>query len=114
MTAAAPLEIGGPSAPPRSNGELVFGEPWESRAFGLAVTLYDAGAFEWALFQAALVAQIAACEREHSPGEAFSYYRCWLGALESVLVDTGMIGPNDIVERATALAARPPGHDHVR
>ena len=112
MTAAAPLEIDGAAAPPRSNGELVFAEPWESRAFGLAVTLYDAGAFEWPQFQAALVAQIAAWEREHSAGEGFSYYRCWLAALESVLVEAGMIDPKDVLERVAALATRPAGHDH--
>ena len=112
MTASAPLEIDGSAAPPRSNGELVFAEPWESRAFGLAVALYDAGAFEWPQFQAALVAQIAAWERGHLAGESFGYYRCWLAALESVLIDAGMIAPTDVEQRATALAARPPGHDH--
>ncbi len=112
MTAAAPLDIDGSAAPPRSNGELVFAEPWESRAFGLAVTLYDAGAFEWSQFQAALITQIAAWEREHPARAGFSYYRCWLAALESVLVQTGMVGPNDVTDRAAALAARPAGHDH--
>ena len=112
MTASAPLEVEGPAAPPRSNGELVFAEPWESRAFGMAVTLYDAGAFEWSHFQAALVAQIAAWEREHPVGECFSYYRCWLAALESVLAAAGLVSCNDVANRATALAARPPGHDH--
>jgi nitrile hydratase accessory protein len=112
MTAAAPLEIDGAAAPPRSNGELVFAEPWESRAFGLAVTLYDAGAFEWAQFQAALIAQIAGWERGYPEGQCFSYYRCWLAALESVLVAAGMVGPNDVAERAAVLAARPAGHDH--
>ncbi len=112
MTATAPLEIDGPTAPPRSNGELVFAEPWESRAFGLAVTLYDAGAFEWRRFQAALVAQIATWELNHPAGECFNYYRCWLAALESVLVAAGMVGPNDVAERACALAARPADHDH--
>jgi nitrile hydratase accessory protein len=112
MTASAPLEISGPAAPPRSNGELVFAEPWESRAFGLVVTLYDAGTFDWSQFQAALIAQIAAWEREHRSGECFSYYRCWLAALESVLAAAGLVSPNDIADRATALAARPPGHDH--
>lgn len=53
---SAPLDIEGPAAPPRSNGELVFAEPWESRAFGMAVTLYDAGVFTWPDFQAALIA----------------------------------------------------------
>ena len=28
----AELDLDGPSAPPRSNGALVFEEPWESRA----------------------------------------------------------------------------------
>lgn len=112
MTAVAPLEIDGVAAPPRSNGELVFAEPWESRAFGLAVTLYDAGAFEWPRFQTALIAQIAGWERGSPEGRCFSYYRCWLAALESVLVAAGMVGPNDVVERAAVLAARPAGHDH--
>ena len=39
----AVLDVAGAAAPPRSNGELVFAEPWESRAFGMAVTLADAG-----------------------------------------------------------------------
>ncbi|MBV8993191.1 MAG: nitrile hydratase accessory protein [Pseudonocardiales bacterium] len=112
MTASAPLEVEGPAAPPRSNGELVFAEPWESRAFGLTVTLYDAGAFEWSQFQAALIAQIAAWERGHEAGECFSYYGCWLAALESVLTEVGMITTHDIADRAAALATRPSGHDH--
>jgi nitrile hydratase accessory protein len=112
MTAAAPLEIAGPAAPPRSNGELVFAEPWESRAFGLAVTLYDANVFEWSQFQAALIAQIAAWERERPAGECFSYYRCWLDALESVLVDAGLVTPTEVAARTAALATRPPDHDH--
>jgi nitrile hydratase accessory protein len=74
----------------------------------LAVTLYDAGTFEWPQFQAALIAQITAWERAHPVGECFSYYRCWLDALESVLVAAALIAPNDIAERATALAAHPP------
>ena len=36
VTAVLPeLDVDGPAAPPRSNGELVFAEPWEGRAFGL-------------------------------------------------------------------------------
>jgi nitrile hydratase accessory protein len=45
---------------PRSNGDLVFSEPWESRAFGMAASLHEAGAFTWPEFQAALVARITA------------------------------------------------------
>ena len=34
---------GGAAAPPRSNGELVFEAPWESRSFGMAVALSEPG-----------------------------------------------------------------------
>ena len=105
---SAPLDIEGPAAPPRSNGELVFAEPWESRAFGMAVTLYEAGTFTWPRFQAALIARIAAWEAGAAPGEPYNYYRLWLAALEDVLP----VSDDEITARARALAHRPQGHDH--
>ncbi|MEV6026398.1 nitrile hydratase accessory protein [Streptomyces sp. NPDC052036] len=109
---SAPLDIEGPAAPPRSNGELVFAEPWESRAFGMAVTLYDAGAFTWPEFQAALIARIAAWEASAAPKEPYPYYRLWLAALEEVLADVCAVSTDEITTRAQTLAQRPPGHDH--
>ncbi|MEV5779152.1 nitrile hydratase accessory protein [Streptomyces antimycoticus] len=109
----APLEIQGPAAPPRSNGELLFAEPWESRAFGLAVGLYEAGAFEWPQFQAALILRIADWETA-PPAERgeWSYYRHWLGALEDVLAAAHTVRSGEVTERARRLAERPRGHDH--
>ncbi|MGW4908654.1 nitrile hydratase accessory protein [Streptomyces sp. NPDC004270] len=104
----APLEAEGPAAPPRSNGELVFAEPWESRAFGMAVSLYEAGAFSWPQFQAALIARIAAAPRD----EPYRYYRLWLAALEDVLVGVDAVSRAEIAARTQALGRRPPGHDH--
>jgi nitrile hydratase accessory protein len=109
---SAPLPVEGLDAPPRANGELVFAEPWESRAFGMAVTLYEAGAFTWDRFQAALIARIAAWEADPPEGEHWNYYQQWLGALEDVLIDDGAISADEIVVRADALAGRPAGHDH--
>jgi nitrile hydratase accessory protein len=107
----APLAVEGPAAPPRANGELVFAEPWESRAFGMAVALYDSGAFTWPQFQAALITRIAAWEAQ--PGcESWSYYQHWLGALEDVLASDGTVGSDEVTDRAVALTARPKGHDH--
>ena len=57
-------EMGGSEALPRKNGELVFEMPWESRAFGLAVSLSDAGVVEWPEFREALVAAIEVTEEE--------------------------------------------------
>ncbi|MFK4145125.1 nitrile hydratase accessory protein [Streptomyces sp. NPDC004065] len=109
----APLDIEGSAAPPRSNGELVFAEPWESRAFGMAVGLHEAGAFTWPAFRAALIARIAAWERAPVRDEPYGYYRHWLAALEDVLVDRCAVSREEIATRAEALAQRPPGHDHA-
>ncbi|MFI6492139.1 nitrile hydratase accessory protein [Streptomyces sp. NPDC050564] len=108
----APLDIEGPAAPPRSNGELVFAEPWESRAFGMAVSLYEAGAFTWPQFQAALIARIAAWEIVPAQDEPYDYYRLWLAALEDVLVDLRAVSRDEVTARTHALARRPPDHEH--
>ena len=109
---SAALAVEGPAAPPRDNGELVFAEPWEGRAFGMAVALNDSGAFGWDRFQDALIARIKAWEDGHPPSECFSYYRCWLQALEDVLAGEGMVATEETTFRVGELAARPAGHDH--
>jgi nitrile hydratase accessory protein len=109
----APLEIEGPAAPPRSNGELVFAEPWESRAFGMAVSMYEAGAFAWPDFQGALIARIAAWETAPVRDEPWNYYQLWLAALEDVLASRRAVSADEVTARAEALARRPAGHDHA-
>lgn len=94
---------------PRSNGELVFEQPWESRAFGIAAALADQGLFSWKDFQQNLIAEVA--RREAEPGE-YSYYDRWLGALEALLTERGVISADDIDTRADVLCHRPAGHDH--
>ncbi len=113
MTSAAlPVDLNGPAAPPRSNGELVFAEPWESRAFGLALALHAAGAFTWKEFSTELGARIARWERSHPPDEEYPYYRCWLEALEALLDDRGIVDRAATLDRAVRLGQRPAGHDH--
>ncbi len=114
MTAVLPeLDVDGPAAPPRDNGELVFAEPWEGRAFGLVMTLVDRGVVPYEAFRAALVGRVAAWETDPPPGQTWSYYRCWLQALEQVLTDRALLTPEDLDARADAFAQRPTGHDHV-
>ena len=113
MTATvSPLDLQGAAAPPRSNGELVFAEPWEGRAFGLALALHAEGAFTWKDFSAGLARSIARWEGAHPPGEAYSYYRCWLEALEQILEERGVVDRAATLERAEHLGERPAGHDH--
>jgi len=109
---AAVLDVDGPAAPPRSNGELVFGAPWESRAFGLALALNAQGRFAWEEFRQQLIQAISDWEREHERDEEWSYYRCWLTALERVLDRQGLVGSGEVETRTREFAARPHGHDH--
>ncbi|HEV7535816.1 MAG TPA: nitrile hydratase accessory protein [Acidimicrobiia bacterium] len=103
------LDVEGPAAPPRSNGELVFAAPWESRAFGLAMALHDGGLFEWESFRRQLIAAVA---RAEAAGGEFSYYRCWLEALQTLLDSSGLVDSASVEELAARLAGRPAGHDH--
>jgi nitrile hydratase accessory protein len=113
MTAApVELEVEGVAAPPRSNGELVFSAPWESRTFGMAMALYDAGAFVWDDFRDALIARITAWEAAPPEGECYSYYQCWQSALEDVLAANGTVGSAALQDRVDTLATRPAGYDH--
>jgi nitrile hydratase accessory protein len=106
------LDSSGPAAPPRDNGELVFAAPWESRAFGVALALHDAGRIDWEDFRQALIAEISEWEATHPSGRGWSYYECWLRSLERVVSGRGLVGADDLRARAALLAARPAGHDH--
>ncbi len=97
---------------PRSNGELVFKEPWESRAFGMAAALAELGVFDWADFQAGLIAAIADHERSDDAPQEYVYYERWLAALESLVVERGLVAVQDIDELVADFCQRPQGHDH--
>jgi nitrile hydratase accessory protein len=107
------LDVGGPAAPPRRNGELVFEAPWESRLFGLTLSLHRAGLFEWEEFRQRLIGEIAAWERAAGPGAAWSYYERWQAAFEALLAAKGLLAAPELDARARAFAALPPGHDHA-
>ncbi len=98
-------------APPRSNGEIVFEAPWESRVFGLTLALHDAGRFEWPEFQFALITAIARHEKSVEP-EAYHYWGCWLEAFRAVASQKGWLTEAALSGLESELAARPHGHDH--
>ena len=107
LAASAPL--------PRSNGELVFEEPWQARAFGLAVGLVSEQGLDWEEFRGRLIDEIGAWEREHgdAPG-AYSYYERWLAALERLVLETGMASAEEIEAEVHRVAAEDEhGHDRT-
>jgi nitrile hydratase accessory protein len=81
--------------PPRANGELVFEQPWESRAFGIARALSDSGALDYERFRAALIGEIQGAREG-------SYYEHWQAALERVLAEQGVVEPAELDARAEA------------
>ena len=101
-----------PAAPPRSNGELVFEEPWESRAFGIAVALHDAGVVDFESFRARLIEEIAAWEAEHgAAASSYRYYERWLTALERTLTEETLVDPVG-VDTARRRLEHEWAHDH--
>lgn len=96
---------------PRLNGELIFSAPWESRAFGLAVALDDAGVIGWSEFRGRLVDEIGRWERTHPDGDGWSYYERWLAALEGLLLERGLVRRDELAARAGAVAHEL-AHDH--
>ena len=94
-------DVDGPAAPPRSNGELVFEAPWESRVFGLTLALFEGGHFEWDEFRELLIDEIARFESRADPGEAYRYYVCWQSALERLLDAKGLCASESLAERET-------------
>lgn len=91
--------------------DVVFAEPWEARAFAMAVTLFEGGRFSWNEFRERLIEEIAradsAAALRDAPVEG-AYYECWLRALEKLLGAKGILSAAEIERRAEAIAASPP------
>jgi nitrile hydratase accessory protein len=83
-----------------------FAEPWQARAFALALALADRGAFAWNDFRDRLIAEIAAAEKAEEAGAG--YYECWLRALEAVLGAKRIAAAGEIDRAAGVIAANPP------
>lgn len=88
-------DMRGTVAMPRKNGELIFAEPWQGRAFGMAVALSEAGVFAWEEFRQALIEEIGVAER--APG-AFEYYEVWLATFERLLAAKGVVSRGELDE----------------
>lgn len=84
----------GAPAPPLDNGAFIFDEPWQGRAFGLALVLIEQLGLPWEEFQRRLITAIA--DEPHRP-----YYESWAAAVESLAVDQDLV-KTDQLDRAAA------------
>jgi nitrile hydratase accessory protein len=89
-------DMTGSEALPRKNGELVFDEAWQGRAFGMTVAMSHDERFAWREFQANLIAEIARAERD---GDGSSYYDRWLVAFERLLAEKDLVASDELRRR---------------
>ena len=80
--------------PPAVDGEPVFAEPWEGRAYGLALELTERLDIPWSTFRDRLITAIG-----ESPDRP--YYESWVVALESLALDHGATTGDELrIERS--------------
>ena len=89
-------DLKGPAAMPRRNGELVFNQPWEGRAFGMTVALRESHPFGSESFRVRLEREIAAAG---PADDGTRYYERWLAAFERLLVDEGLLSSEELANR---------------
>lgn len=83
---------------PRDDDGPVFREPWEARAFAMALALHARGLFTWPEWADALAKQIKRAQAEGDADTGETYYRHWLATLEQ-LVTAKHVAPMDELHR---------------
>jgi nitrile hydratase accessory protein len=70
----------------------VFNQPWEAKAFALAVRLTEAGCFTWSEWVKIFSLEIEAAQERADPDLGDTYYQHWLNALERICTEKGLVG----------------------
>ena len=75
-----------------------FAEPWQARAFAIAILASREGCFTWAEWTQALGRELhTGSNLDPRSGEAH-YFDCWLRALQLLLIGKGAIGEAELRE----------------
>jgi nitrile hydratase accessory protein len=93
------LSIDDLPALPRDKDGPVFNQPWEAKAFALAVRLSEAGWFTWPEWVRTLSQEIKAAQDRSDPDLGDTYYQHWLNALEKICVAKNLVGCEDMRRR---------------
>jgi nitrile hydratase accessory protein len=94
-------------SPPEQPEEPVFAEPWQARAFALALKLAQQGHFTSSEWTTALSRQVAPAgdslaSRSVAGDDGSHYYEHWLTALEKLVVDKGLADTSALNARKEA------------
>ena len=76
--------------------QSVFAEPWEAHAFAIAVKLSEKGLFEWSDWTNALAEEIKKAKEQGNPDFGNTYYKFWLSALETILLEKNILKKSDL------------------
>lgn len=83
---------------PRDDDGPVFREPWEARAFAVALALHERGLFTWTEWAATLAAQIKRAQAAGDADSGDTYYRHWLATLETLVAAKG-VAPSEMLHQ---------------
>jgi nitrile hydratase accessory protein len=84
----------------RSPDGPVFAEPWQARAFALALRLTETGHFtrgEWTMALSRVIGSVGDADT-HDDGS--HYYDLWVAALEALVIDKGLTTRTSLDARA--------------
>ena len=84
---------------PRDKEGPVFSQPWEAKAFALAVRLSEAGYFTWQEWVRIFGQEIKAAQKRDDPDLGDTYYHHWLNALEQICAVKRLVGRQDMRRR---------------
>ena len=101
MSGSTPLELAGL---PRDFEGPVFKEPWEARAFAMALRLHERGVFTWPEWADALAQEIRAAHASHGADLGDTYYQYWLRALEAMVTRKGAASAGELARCRDAWA----------
>jgi nitrile hydratase accessory protein len=80
----------------------VFAEPWQARAFALAMRLSEQGYFTREEWTAALSSQLKLVAERGETDDGSRYYHHWLAALETLVIEKGLASTAALSERKDA------------
>lgn len=89
-------------APHAAQSGPAFAEPWQARAFALAVLASRQGCFTWSEWSQALGRELRQASTGDSSAVTSSYFDCWLSALQSLLVGKGAVAQEELSDRRRA------------
>jgi nitrile hydratase accessory protein len=98
---------------PAPEGDRSFDNPWEIRAFAIAVAAHQAHQYEWNEFRDALIESIQTWENDAgAASRSWSYYEHWVNALETVLARSATVTAAVLDERTRDVLATPANRNH--